>query len=229
MDRIAGRTAASLGRSRWQTGPLAQRVSAGRTTLGEDRGAARAGAVAWAAGLVADSRTVYLDTETTGLGRGAEVVDIAVVGSDGRVLFETLVRPQAPIPSDASAIHGIFDGDVADAPSWADIHDALCRLLAGRPVVVYNASFDRRIVVQCGERHGLNVPDLAWHCAMRRYAEFCGEWDARLGRYRWQKLELAVAAFGAAPGGHRAAADALACRAVVLGMAGATDPWSGRA
>ena len=220
MDRLGGRTPASLERERWRTGALAQRVSAGRVGASPPAAEARAGAVAWAIGLVANPRTVYLDTETTGLGRDAEVVDIAVAGNDGRVLFETLVRPHAAIPPDASAIHGIFDADVVDAPRWADIHDTLCRLLAGRPVVVYNASFDRRIVVQCGERHGLSVPDIAWHCAMRRYAEFCGEWDARLGRHRWQKLELAVAAFGAAPGGHRAAADALACRAVVLGMAG---------
>ena len=41
--------------------------------------------------------------------------------------------------------------------------------------------------------------------------------------YRFQKLERAVLAFGAEPGGHRAAADAIACRAVVLGMA-ATPP-----
>jgi len=188
-----------------------------RGAFAGDRGEARRRAVAWAATLASDPEVVYLDTETTGLGGGAEVVDIAVVGHDGRVLFETLVRPVTPIPPDASAIHGIRDADVAGAPGWPEIHDRLCRLLTGRPIVVYNAAFDRRIVAQCCARHGLPFPDLVWECAMQAYARFHGEGDG--GRYRLHKLERAVRAFDAAPGGHRAAADALACRAVVVGMA----------
>lgn len=181
----------------------------------------RAEAIAWAVALAGDPRVVFLDTETTGLGGGAEVVDLAVVGRDGGILLETLVRPVAPIPPDASAIHGIGDADVAGAPGWPEVHEGLCRLLAGRPVVVYNAAFDRRMVGQCGERHGLALPDLRWECAMLAYARFRGEPGGRGGRFRWHKLEHAVRAFGAAAGGHRAAADALACRAVVFGMAGA--------
>lgn len=181
----------------------------------------RAPAVAWAAALAADPDVLFLDTETTGLGPTAEVVDLAVVGHDGRVLLETLVRPLDPIPPDATAIHGLRDADVAIAPAWPAVHDALCRLLAGRPVVVYNAAFDRRLVAQSGARYGLVLPEVRWECAMLAYAEFRGEPGGRGGRCRWHKLEQAARAFGAAPGGHRAAADALACRAVLFGIAAA--------
>lgn len=58
---------------------------------------------------------------------------------------------------------------------------------------------------------------------MRKYAGFHGNWDSGKRWYRFEKLERAVLTFGAEPGGHRAAADAFACRAVVLGMA-ATPP-----
>ena len=180
--------------------------------------AARLEAIAWATAIAADPRVVYLDTETTGLGPTAEVIDVAVVGADGRVYLDTLVRPVARIPSDASAIHGIFDADVAAAPTWPEVHDRLCALLAGRIAVVYNAAFDRRLVSQCCDRHRVSVPDAAWECAMRRFAAFHGESSAR-GGYRLQRLDRAVATFGGPPPGHRAAADALACRAVVLGMA----------
>jgi DNA polymerase-3 subunit epsilon len=182
---------------------------------------ARARAIAWAAALADDPRTVYLDTETTGLGATAEVVDVAVVGADGATLLSTLVRPSSPIPPDATAIHSIRDADVVAAPIWPEVHERLCALLIGRPIVVYNAAFDRRIVLQCGARHGLALPaDLTWECAMLAYADFHGDWnDGRRG-YRLQKLEVAVAAVGGVPGGHRALGDALACRAVVVGMAG---------
>jgi hypothetical protein len=62
---------------------------------------------------------------------------------------------------------------------------------------------------------------------MRKYAGFYGNWDAGKRWYRFQKLERAVLAFGAEPGGHRAAADAIACRAVVLGMAATPLPAPG--
>ena len=97
----------------------------------------------------------------------------------------------------------------------------LCALLAERPVVVYNAAFDRRIVDQCCGRHRLDRPSASWQCAMLAYAEFRGEPTAR-GGYRWFKLGEAAAAFGLDTEEHRAIADAFACRAVVLGMANAT-------
>ena len=181
--------------------------------------AARARAAAWAAALAADPRAVYLDTETTGLDATAEVVDIAVVGADGRVLLETLVRPAAPIPAAAHRVHGISDADVAAAPSWCDVHDALVALLWDRPVVVYNAAFDQRIVGQCCDRFALPRPRGGWLCAMLAFAAYRGEWNPRRGGYRWHKLEAAVETFGVPTGGHRARGDALACRAVVLGMA----------
>jgi hypothetical protein len=59
---------------------------------------------------------------------------------------------------------------------------------------------------------------------MKRFAGFYGSWDPRKRWYRFQKLERAVLDFGAEPGGHRAAADALACRVVVMGMAATPPP-----
>lgn len=179
-------------------------------------------AVAWAADLAGHPDTVYLDTETTGLGYEDEVVDIAVVGAGGEVLLDTLVRPLRPIPAVASAIHGLTDSDVAAAPSWDLIYPRLRECVCDRVVVVYNAEFDRRLIGQCCTRWGLEEVVADWHCAMRAYADFFGE-PGRGGGYRWHPLERAVRTFGAVPGGHRALADALACRAVVLGMAAMRD------
>lgn len=175
-------------------------------------------AVGWATRLAEDAAVVYLDTETTGLGFDDEIVDVAVVGAGGQVLLDTLVRPSRPIPPGASAVHGLTDRDVAGAPTWDLVYPGLLSVLAGRVVVVYNADFDRRLVGQCCARCGLAEPAVRWECAMRAYADFHGE-PGRGGGYRWHPLERAVRTFGVAPGGHRALADALACRAVVLGMA----------
>lgn len=183
----------------------------------------RADATRWAAEVAGDFLTVYLDTETTGLGKDAEVIDIAVVAGDGRVLLDTLVRPMQPIPPDASRVNGIWDADVAAAPHWHEVHDALVPLLEARRIVVYNAAFDRRLLSQTCARHGLLEPQALWDCAMLEYARYCGELNASQRGYRWHRLDHAALSFGAQPGGHRALGDALACRHVVLGMATSRD------
>jgi DNA polymerase-3 subunit epsilon len=186
--------------------------------------AARAKSIAWAIGVSTDPRVVYLDTETTGFGPRAEIIDIAIVGPDGEILFESLVRPSRRIPADASRVHGLYDSDVAGAPAWRDIYDDVCRILDERRVIVYNVSFDREMVAQSCTQFGLQAPSAEWECAMKKYAGYHGSWDIKKRWYRFQKLEHAVLAFGAEPGGHRAAADALACRVVVLGMSRTPPP-----
>ena len=185
---------------------------------------ARAKAIAWAVAASTDPRVVYLDTETTGFGPRAEIVDVAVVGAAGEVLFDSLVRPTRRIPADVIAIHGITDTDVKDAPAWCDLYDDLWQVLDDRRVVVYNVVFDKQMITQSCARYALPLPTAEWDCAMKKYAGFHGSWDAGRRWYRFQKLERAVLAFGAEPGGHRAAADALACRAVVHGMAATPPP-----
>lgn len=68
-------------------------------------------------------RTVFLDTETTGLqGRYAggkdEIVEVAILDNRGRPLINQLVRPsrQSPWP-EAQRIHGISPAVVANAPT----------------------------------------------------------------------------------------------------------------
>ena len=177
-------------------------------------------------GVVEDPHVIYLDTETTGFGPRAEIVDIAVVSAAGEVVLESLVQPTRSIPADVTAIHGITDSDVKDAPAWCDLYQDLLRVLADRRVVVYNVRFDQQMVNQACDRYALAAPPAEWECAMRKYAGFYGNWDPGKRWYRFQKLERAVLAFGAEPGGHRAAADAFACRAVVLGMAATAPPMS---
>ena len=44
---------------------------------------------------------VIFDTETTGLGPDAEIVEVAALKVDGTVLLDTLLKPRQPIPADA--------------------------------------------------------------------------------------------------------------------------------
>jgi hypothetical protein len=63
-------------------------------------GAVLTAGVSWAR-RVLQRRPLFLDTETTTDGEPAEVVEVAVVGDDGTVLLDTLVRPQSSIAPSA--------------------------------------------------------------------------------------------------------------------------------
>lgn len=180
----------------------------------------RQSVIEWAHAVVLDASAVFLDTETTGIGPGAEVVDLAVVRLDGTVVLDTLIKPRRPIPADASRIHGIYDRDVAGAPSWEQVFPLLLDAIGHRRVVVYNADYDQGVITGCCRACGLNLPLSRWECAMKAYAAYAGEPSTHSrGGYRWFKLDQAARAFGIRPGGHRALADAEACRRLVHSLA----------
>jgi len=138
---------------------------------------------------------LVLDTETTGLERG-EVVQIAIIDNYGTPLLDTLVKPKQPIPTDATRIHGISDVDCKDAPTWIDLAPKIKQILDGKLLVVYNATYDRKMMHQTAERWELPKIEwkeiCEWHCAMEAFAEFYGEYNEYRGNYRWQKLVVAA-------------------------------------
>ena len=167
---------------------------------------------------------IFLDTETTGLDRRDQVVDICLVDHDGSILFDSLVRPTVRVPLEASRIHGITNEMVAGAPSWTEIWPEIEPLLSTRPTGIYNLDFDVKMVHQTHQAHGIPWrfnPSQAF-CIMKLYAEYRGEWNHRFGNYRWHKLEEAGRQCRIPlPNSHRAKDDALLARAVLLHMAAA--------
>ena len=148
---------------------------------------------------------VFTDTETTGLNQDGtdEVLEIAIVDSDGMTLLNTLVRPMrhATWPN-AQGVHGITPLDVADAPNWETVLPKIAAICTDKTVVFYNAPFDTSFFPAGFFRSVV--------CAMRRYSEL------NSNAVGWVKLSEAAAASGYLASGkyHRALEDALACRHV---------------
>lgn len=136
---------------------------------------------------------LILDTETTGLGRGSEICQIAIIDSTGAVLLDTLVKPVRGIPAEATAIHGITETMVKDAPMWE--HFTVRNLIQGKNVIVYNADYDVRMLYQATQavtKTPFEWRRIAnWHCAMEAFAKIYGDWNDYHKSYRWQKLSTA--------------------------------------
>lgn len=166
-------------------------------------GAARQAVGAWARDLLARD-IVILDTETTGLWPEDEIVEIAALNCAGEVLINQRIRPVDPtrlLKRDkrgtcAADIHGIYPHMLEGAPSFAVIYPKLRELLSLRPVVIYNADYDTKMLAQDCARHRLALPLMNATCAMKQFAAFWGEMNYERGGYRWFKLEMACSMAG---------------------------------
>lgn len=82
------------------------------------------------------------DLETTGVRIGHDrIVQIAVVRMmpDGtREKWQSLVHPEMHIPHEATAVHGISDADVSDAPALAELASEVLRQLEGCDLCGFN-------------------------------------------------------------------------------------------
>jgi DNA polymerase-3 subunit epsilon len=147
--------------------------------------------VDWARDLLERTDWVLLDTETTGTFDYDEIVQVAILSHNGKVLLDTLVRPTQPIPMDATAIHGITNEDVENAPSFPEVFEKIEKIIQGKTIVIYNAQFDVRLIQQSLAKHNLLPMELNLDyvdCAMLMYSAWVGEiWP--YGGYKWQKLE----------------------------------------
>ena len=94
---------------------------------------------------------VVVDVETTGGSpqqghRITEVAAVRVSGGEVSDAFSTLVNPERRIPSMITALTGISDAMVREAPRFHEVAPRLAEALQGRVFVAHNASFDWRFV-----------------------------------------------------------------------------------
>lgn len=132
---------------------------------------------------------VILDTETTGLD-DAQIVEIAIIKLDGEAILNTLVKPTIPIPLEVTHIHGITDNMVKDAPTFPEVYPLIVEAVKDKIVLIYNKSFDIRILNYCRNIHKLPSFKLSdrSECLMELYAQWYGEYSHYHGDYKWQPL-----------------------------------------
>lgn len=169
-----------------------------------------------------EQKPIYIDTETTGLNRSDEIIEISIVDFDGSLLFSKLVKPSQPIPLEAEKVHGVTNEMVKSAQAWPILWPQIRSNLYGRVIAAYNASFDHRMMEQSHARYRLPWREkLDFFDVLALYSEYRGEWDQFRGSYRYFKLEEAGKFFNIPlPNAHRSTADALLTRAVLHSIAG---------
>src|SRR4028118_2115741 len=138
----------------------------------------REDAIRWARTLLSGEEFVVLDSETTGLGNPIDFVEVGVVSGQGEPLFDSLIEPSCPVDPRASRVHGHTTEGLAGERRFFEVYPDLLEVLCSKRVVVYNASYDRRVwdaaVGRLGARAALARGLPPWACAMRASAAHAG-------------------------------------------------------
>ncbi|MFN6946388.1 MAG: exonuclease domain-containing protein [Cytophagaceae bacterium] len=95
----------------------------------------------------------FFDLETTGTNittdRIVEISIVKVMPNNERIIKTTKVNPTIPIPIESSLIHGIYDEDVKDKPTFKSIAVSLEKFLEGCDLGGFNIyRFDVPVLVE---------------------------------------------------------------------------------
>jgi DNA polymerase-3 subunit epsilon len=110
---------------------------------------------------------VVLDLETTGMNIVTDrIVEIALLkinidGSEEEKLMR--INPEMPIPPEVSAIHGIFDEDIKDKPTFKEVAKILAKFIEGCDLCGFNSNrFDIPLLAEEFLRADIDI-DLKKH------------------------------------------------------------------
>ena len=104
----------------------------------------------------------FLDLETTGVNVSKDrIVEIAIIKlfpDESRELYEKRVNPQIPIPLATSEIHGIYDFDVMNAPTFKEIAQEVNEFIKDCDLAGFNSNkFDIPVLDEEFSRSGIDA------------------------------------------------------------------------
>lgn len=104
---------------------------------------------------------IFFDLETTGVNVSTDrIVEISMIKimPDGEEIIKTeRINPERPIPAEVSEIHGIYDNDVKDKPTFKDRAVELKQFIGNCDLAGYNClKFDIPLLVEEFLRAGVD-------------------------------------------------------------------------
>jgi len=113
--------------------------------------------------ILQDKPLVIFDLETTGTNTATDRIvqfagqKISVIGQVEAL--NMLINPQGPIPTDASAVHGITDEDVADKPTFQEVATDIVQFIDDAHLGGFNVKrFDLPLLLEEFRRCGQPFP-----------------------------------------------------------------------
>lgn len=104
-----------------------------------------------------DENYIILDTETTGFAKTDEVIELALVDFDGKVIYDQIFNPHRKLPREIVELTGISDDDTRGMPTFKDEWSKIKKLLNGKRIIAHNADFDFRLIMQTLTKYNIDT------------------------------------------------------------------------
>lgn len=105
---------------------------------------------------LSDKNYIILDTETTGLGKNDEVIELGIIDLDGKTLYSNLFNPGYEVSPFITSLTGIENLSLSVAPSFKNEWPKIKEIIKGKQVIGHNVGFDIRLLDQTLYRHAIN-------------------------------------------------------------------------
>lgn len=109
---------------------------------------------------------VIMDTECSGFQQDDEIVEMAIIDLDGKVLLDQRFKPTKSIDPQMSDIHEIDDNSVADAPSFKDEWENIYTIIKDKKLIMYNGDFDVEILNNTLKKYELEIVEFDFDSIM---------------------------------------------------------------
>lgn len=168
---------------------------------------------------------VSLDTETTGFGSEARIIEIGVTRFEygqpvlrwSTLLYPPQVNWEDTKVQQALKVNGLSRNELIGSPLFAQIYDKLLEVMAGQVWVAHNVDFDLRMLLQecnrCGKTELMQMPQVAFctKCLAYQVAPDLPNHKLETVAQRWGVEQQQA---------HRALDDATTCGMVLAEMYG---------
>ncbi len=125
-------------------------------------------------------KVVTLDSETSGLTKGSEIIELSIVRNhDRKILFNSLLQPHdyehyglTKQTEKAAKVNGIAVYELRTAPTLPDVWEDIINILQSHQIIVYNVGFDLPMLQRSALSWGLTMPKLYATCAMLAFQHY---------------------------------------------------------
>lgn len=144
--------------------------------------------------LLRRRRPLFLGVRFNSLRETGEILEAAILDSDGTLLLHSLFRPSQEISDSVFKAYRIPRQVWAQAPNWEHRIPELQMLLGDRLVVTYYGERTLRLLRQTNMLHGVawDFDERNLHSLQEVYARYCDAWDDSRAAYRRQPLGFAI-------------------------------------
>ena len=102
---------------------------------------------------------LIIDTETTGLQKDDEVIELAIIDFTGKEIYHSMYEPQKDVHWAASKVSKLTKKKLIGSPKFMDEWSRIVELIGNKKLIAHNASFDYQLIKQTLERYDLDKND----------------------------------------------------------------------